>query len=285
MYKFYTIKEEKSTNSPINVNDEKSQIEKTFKFNNETNIDEYSNILEEHDLEEIASIRQENKNNILDIISKDSLNISKKELDLNKDKIRQTSYDLNIYITKEIIIKKERFTKDLLIRRAKKILFDTLIKYDNYVISKVYNNHIGNGLKIKKIFRINYFQIKNTNTNFNKQLLKTPQGIILSSDISTRHSNFPSDHNKILIKELLNEENEEKRIFFNQLFSKTFSDFINHLIGKKKSYYLEGIENFYENELTHLGQKDKLKKILKLVINNFEKMFENKKPRKTKLQQ
>lgn len=229
--------------------------------------------------EEIDSIKQKNTNKLIDSISRDTLNITKKDIPLNKNKNEPKSFDLNIYVIKKVIIDKDRFTIDSLIRRAKKILFDTLLKYDNYIISKVYNNQLCNGLKIKKLLKINHFQIKNTNTDFNRELLKKSQGTIFSSDITTRYTNYPLNHNKILIKNLLNEENEKRRKIFNDLFSKTFSDYINHLIGKIKFNCLEGIENFYQNELK---ENKSFKEILNKVINNYEKIFENKNPRKTK---
>ena len=66
-------------------------------------------------------------------------------------------------------------------------------------------------------------------------------------------------------------------------FCKSFSDCINHLIGKIKYNCFEGIEEFYEKELTNLEENENFKEILKKVINDYEKIFKNKKPRKAKL--
>ena len=286
MYNNSTIKDEQISFSQINLNsnDDIYRNDNKLELNNEINSYNNYNILKiENIIRENNSIKKEDTKKIIDIISRETLNITKNDYPFNKNKNEQNSFDINIYVTKEVIIDKDRFTIDSLIRRAKKILFDTLLKYDNYVISKVYNNRIGNGLKIKKLLKINHLQIKNTNTNFNRGLLKTSQGTIFSSDISARHSNYPLDHNKILIKSLLNEENEEKRKIFNDLFSKSFSDCINHLIGKIKYNCFEGIEEFYEKELTNLEENENFKEILKKVINDYEKIFKNKKPRKAKL--
>ena len=123
-----------------------------------------------------------------------------------------------------------------------------MMKYDNYVISKAYNNNIGNGIYIKKILKINHSQIKNTKAVFNLKLLQTSQGTILSSNISTRHTNYPIEHNKILIKKLLNEENQERRKLFNDLFSKTLSECIKYLKGEMKYESLEGMDQFFEKK-------------------------------------
>ena len=85
---------------------------------------------------------------------------------------------------------------DNLIRRIKKILFTSLINYDNYIISKIYRNNLGNGIKIKKLLRINHYQIKNVNSKFNRELLETSQGNIFSTDISNKYSNYPLYHNR-----------------------------------------------------------------------------------------
>ena len=164
-----------------------------------------------------------------------------------------------------------------LIRKIKTILFNSLLKYDNYIISQVYNNKIGNGLNIKKLFKINHFQIKNLNANFNKTLLNTTQGEIFSSNISTRHTSYPLDHNKRLINKLLNEKNEEKRKLFNQLFNITLLECIHYLKGEIECNVLKGYEKYYEIDL----DKDiKLKKELKKLINNYERIIQDKKSRK-----
>ena len=62
---------------------------------------------------------------------------------------------------KQAIDENEKPSISNLIRKAKKILFTSLLKYDNYIISKVYNNKLGNVINIKKLFKINHFQIKN----------------------------------------------------------------------------------------------------------------------------
>ena len=157
-----------------------------------------------------------------------------------------------------------------------------MLKYDNDVISRVYNNNIGYGINIRKILKIKHFLIQNTNTNYNNELLRTSQGMIFSSDISTRYTNYPINHNKILINRLLNEENDQKRKIFQDLFSKTLLECIENLVGKRKSESLKGIEKYYEKEMMVLDEEEKFKELLKKIINDLKIIFENKKPRKKK---
>ena len=207
--------------------------------------------------------------NLSDIISKDTSNsLKNKELLKEKKEINKNG-------------EKNKNSSDNLIRRAKKILFEAMMKYDNFIISKCYNNNIGNGLNIKKLLKINHFQIKNTNTIFNKDLLKKSQEKIFSVKISARHTNYPLEHNEILINKLLKEPNEEKRKIFNNLFKKTFKECIQHLTGKKIEG-LNGLEYFYKNELLELDEDENFKLELENDIYNFKKIFNNKKPRKRK---
>ena len=74
------------------------------------------------------------------------------------------------------LIKKESRASNLidnLLRRVKKIAFTSLLNYDNYIISKIYNNGLCKSITIKKLLRIKHHQIKNVNSNFNKELLGT----------------------------------------------------------------------------------------------------------------
>ena len=211
----------------------------------------------------------DDKNQNSDLISKDTSNsVKDKKLDT---KIGQK-------VKRE---EKENYSNDNLLRRAKTILFDSLLKYDNYIISKVYNDHIGNGVNIKKLLKINHSQIKNINANYNRDLIKTSQGKIFSENISKRHTYYPEDHNKRLINKLLNENDDDKRIIFVNLFSKTLKECIQHITGQKIEE-LKGLERFYENEINELEEGDEFKKEIKKFIDNYETIINKKKPRKTK---
>lgn len=173
----------------------------------------------------------------------------------------------------------EQSPKDNLVRRVKKIIFDSILKYDNSIISRMYNN-IGNGISIKKLLKPNHFQIKCTGTNFNKELLRKTQGEIFSTNITSKYTNYPPTHNKELIYNLLNEKDEEKKRIFNNLFSKTLLECIEHLIGKKEHDGLEGLEKIYESEMIELNEEEEYKDELKSIIKDIEKIFNEKKPRK-----
>ena len=48
---------------------------------------------------------------------------------------------------------------DNLLRRAKRIAFDSILKYDNIKIDELYDHNIGNGVNKKELLKINHSQI------------------------------------------------------------------------------------------------------------------------------
>jgi len=216
---------------------------------------------------DLVKFNDNNQNS--DLISKDASN-SVKDKKSNKKIGHKVKREEN-----------EKYSNDNLLRRAKTILFDSILKYDNYIISKVFDDQIGNGINIKKLLKINHSQIKNINANYNRDLIKNSQGKIFSENISKRHTYYPLDHNKKLINKLLNEADDEKRKIFVNLFSKTLKECIQHLTGQKIEE-LKGLENFYENEIIELEEDDKFKKEIKKFIDNYEAIINKKKPRKTR---
>lgn len=216
---------------------------------------------------DLVKFNDNNQNS--DLISKDTSN-----------SVKDKKYDKKIgrKIERE---ENEKYSNDNLLRRAKTILFDSLLKYDNYIISKVFDDQLGNGINIKKLLKINHSQIKNINANYNRDLIKTSQGKIFSENISKRHTYYPLDHNKKLINKLLNETDDEKRKTFINLFSKTLQECIQHITGQKIEE-LKGLEDFYEKEIFELEEDDKFKKEIKKFIDNYEEIINKKKPRKIK---
>jgi len=210
------------------------------------------------------NINQKNKNQISAMLSKDT-NATKNIVQIKKiKKPKQRDNSKNSTFN--------------LLRRVKKLLFDSIMKFDNIIISKLYKD-IGNGIYVKKLFKTNHSQTKHTGTLYNKALLNKTQGEIFSEELTTRFTNFPLDHNKKLINMLLNEKDEEKRKVFNNLFNRTLLECIDHLIGKKTIKELEGLEEIYKNEMMELHEDEEYKNKLNNLLNNIERIFNERKPR------
>ena len=184
--------------------------------------------------------------------------------------------------SKEIIKQKEnnkRKNRNCLIRKTKKIIFNTSINYINKVILKVYNGDIGKGVYQKFLRKVNRFENNNTKIIHNRELLNKTLKEILSVDINGRYTSSPADINREIIDKLLNEENEEKRKIFVNLFNKTFLEWLMILSEPKGE-----LKKIYEKELQKSTKgKNELLDEIKELINNYEIEFLNKKPRKEKM--
>jgi hypothetical protein len=130
----------------------------------------------------------------------------------------------------------------------------------------------------KKLLKIDFKHFNISRTDCNKQLLEMTLGEIFSYDINRRITNYPPDFNKKLINNLLNEEDLKKRKIFEDLFSKTFLECIDQIIGKKRINELQGLERFFENEIKSKVYGEALKELLK----NFQEIISSKRPRKSK---
>ena len=156
----------------------------------------------------------------------------------------------------------------------------------NDKIKKIYNGNIGNGLFKKELQRLNQSQKSDVTINFDKNFLEQTLGNIFSVKISGRFTNFPLNHNKLLIEKLMNEKDEDKKIYFNNLFNITFRQCLQHFRGDYYFKELEGLKCFNEIKYDILKQctKDGEEYIetLDYYLKNFEEIINNKKPRKSR---
>jgi hypothetical protein len=165
---------------------------------------------------------------------------------------------------------------DNIIRKIKSCLLNFLLFFLNAIIYKKYNGNIGEGKYRKEIFKMNQGQIINDKNN--KQFIYKTLKDIFSYEISGKYTNFDSDHNEKLIEFLLNESDKEKRKEFQNLFSLTFLDCLNHFAGIKPLPILKGMKSLndfckkFEDDETYLNS-------IKNYVFNFEKIIMDKKSR------
>ena len=165
---------------------------------------------------------------------------------------------------------------DNIIRKIKSCLLNFLLIFINSFIYEKYNGNIGEGKYKKAILKINQQQIINDKNNkiFMKKTLKE----IFSNKLSKKFSTFDSEHNKKLIEFLLNESDIEKRKEFQNLFSLTFLDCLNHFSGIKLLSNLKGMKSL--NDLCKKFEDDQAYiKSIKYYTFNFEKIIMDKKSR------
>ena len=181
--------------------------------------------------------------------------------------------------------KHNRFSDDILRRKCKHIILKFLFIFINETIKTVYNNNIGNGYFIKQLLTLNKKQKSNASIKYNQEFLYKSLRDIFSDDISSKYTNYNLEHNKLLIEELISEKNEEKRKYFQNLFSLNFLQCLKHFRGQESIKELEGMKLFNEikNELnTEDDDNENYKKTLENYINKYEDIIIRKKPRKSR---
>ena len=182
-----------------------------------------------------------------------------------------------------------KFSDDNVRRKVKHLCFKYLLLFINAQIKKMYNNKIGQGVFQKQFKTLNQSQISNAKITFNQQLLEKDLGEIFSDKVTGKLTNIPSEHNKDLIQKLINEEDLEKRIYFQKLFSLKLKDCFEHFCGNKVIDELEGMELFNEiSEITseYLEKYEDGKEYihqLEYYLKNYERIIKNKRARKERI--
>ena len=172
-----------------------------------------------------------------------------------------------------------KFSGDNLRRKAKNLIIDYALDFLNAKIKQIYKGNLGEGIKIKKLLPINRFSKSDTSIEHNKDILNKTLGDIFSISISARYIYYSPNHNKELIKRLLNEKEENKRMYFKKLFNITFLDCLKGFCGNDTCEELKDFKKFNEIK-TKFKDEPEYINILESYLKSFEKSIKSKKGRK-----
>ena len=180
--------------------------------------------------------------------------------------------------------KHDKFYDDNTIKKIKGMIITELKNFINKKIKDIYGDEIGGGMIIKQIMLINQEQTKDTSVKFNKVFLSKKLKDIFSVNLSTRITNHPPEHNKNLIGELINDENEERSNYFKELFNISFYDCLKYFRGDNiNNELLEGFKRFSDIEEKYKkNEGEEYTNHLKEFLQNYKEIITNRKPRKTK---
>ena len=176
--------------------------------------------------------------------------------------------------------KHNKFTDDNIRTKCKHLVLDSLIKFINKKIKILYNEDIGNNIFRKELLTLNSKQTTDNTVNFNKKFITKKLSEIFSDSISGKFTNFPPEHNKLLIQRLINEEDENKKDYFQKLFDLTFLQCVKHFIGSDHIDELDGMKCF--NEIKKQFNEKEYIELLEYYFNNYEEIIMKKKPRNKK---
>ena len=250
-------------------------IEKLYSngYNDKNSMDKY---------EKESQEKIKDQNSLNDLFKIDSLNLPKLEdIKLKKKCGRKRKNQKR----DEKDENHNKFSDDNIINKCKHLVLKYTLEFLNNQIKIIYNGNIGKGSLKKELQIINNSQKTNAHVEFNKNFLKKKLCDIFSENISSKYKKYyKANHNKLLIMELMNEKDENKKSFFIQLFNINFIQSLEHFIGKKYIKELNGLKCFKQIEDKILNKykedgKDYVK-FLKFYLENFEKIINIKEPRK-----
>ena len=126
-----------------------------------------------------------------------------------------------------------KFSNDNLTKKCKNIVLKSALESINKKIEEKYKNNIGFGKFNKKLQILNQENKVKSTAKDDKLFLHKTLKEIFSDNISSRLYNYSENHNKVIIESLINDEDEEKRIYFNNLFNITFLEYLNYFISSE----------------------------------------------------
>ena len=171
-----------------------------------------------------------------------------------------------------------KFSDDNLRRKVKHLVLKNVFDFINEKIRSMYSD-INKGIFTKQLLTINQKQISDATILFNKKFLEKPLKDIFSVEISKRYTNYLESHNKNLINFLMNEEEDEnKRVYFNNLFNLKFINCLEHFRGTADYIHLEGMKTFDEIKDDFAKDKNYLD-VLTNYVEEYENITRNKKER------
>ena len=177
-----------------------------------------------------------------------------------------------------------KYSDDILRRKVKCILLKDMMIFINEKIYEMYDGDIGHNIYRKELLTINGDQNSNATIKFNQNFLNKTLGDIFSVNISSKYTDYEPNHNKRLIEDLKNEEDETKRLYFNKVFNLTFLQCLNHYIGKESIEELNGLIFFNEKKNT-IDEDEEYIEALSQQFNTYEERIMKKKERqKRKIQ-
>ena len=180
--------------------------------------------------------------------------------------------------------KHNEYAQDNMIRKFKNRIEKGLLGIINPKIkSKNLNVNIrGKQYKIKEILKINNKEKIDTSVSVNKGLLNKQIKEFFYTDIGGNYSGHPKDYNKFIIHVLYNSDNCED---VTCILDMTFLECLKYYRGdvdsriNPKYLCLSGLEKFYGQLKNEFSHEPKYLKDFLYLINNFEKIYYEKKER------
>ena len=176
----------------------------------------------------INSIKIKSKNNNNNSFKRGRKRIREEKIDYKKNNNKKTH---------------DKYSDDNIRKKCKNTVLKYALEFINTIIIEQYKGNIGHGKFKKELKIVNQKNKINSTVNNDKSFLQKTLKEIFSENISARFYNFPKTHNKVLIESLINEKDEEKKIFFTKIFNITFLECLKYF-REDKDFIKEDLEGF-----------------------------------------
>ena len=178
----------------------------------------------------------------------------------------------------------DRYSDDNMRKKCKNIILKFALEFLNEKIKEKYDGTIGKGKFKKELKILNQNEKVKSTVNIEKKFLVKTLKDIFSENISARLSNFPKNHNKVLIELLIKEKDEEKKQYFIKLFDLTLLDCLKCFRGEETgSEELDGfktVSSIKDDLIEEYGEE--YFDLFMYYLNNFRDIVESKKARNKK---
>ena len=194
----------------------------------------------------------------------------------NNDSIMKDDCDKNNDINQKI---HDRFSDDNMRKKCKNIVLKSILESINSKIKFLYNNDIGHGDDEKALKILNQKKEEKKDTlQKDGEFICMKLKDIFSKEISARYSHYSSGHNKKVIESLINDQDEIKSTYFNNLFNLTFFDYLKYFRGDEDIQEFGGFKKLssVKEQILKEDKEEYLNHFL-YYINNFEKIINRRK--------
>jgi hypothetical protein len=225
-------------------------------------------------------INHKNEDNFLLDNCETGITNQKKEVNIDNNNKSETNF---IGKKKNNSNKKEfnrKYDGDNIKKKIKSSLLSYLLSFINSIINNKYNGNIGHGASINQLAKIDNQKLSSKD---DKQILKKTLKEIFS-EIAISKANLKlnnENYNRDLIQKLLNEEDEEKRVFFNKLFNLTFIECLKHFRGSEIIEELNGLASL-DDFLKKFKDDPEYQENVIYYIFHFEEVIGRKRNKKEK---
>ena len=132
------------------------------------------------------------------------------------------------------------------------------------------------------LYVMDHSKASNSNILFNRVFLNQTLKEIFSDNVSTKCKTQEIKHNKDIIQNLLNEEDDEKREYFEKILNYKFIDVVKYLRGEKEGLDELGGLEFYDVSWNKIQKDKNFYKYFLFNMANIEKLLQIKNPRNRK---